>query len=416
MKPYMIPLDQGTTSSRAIIFNKEQEIAGISQKKIKQIYPKDGWVEEDPMEIFSTQLGVLNEVLAQNNISPDQIAAIGITNQRETTIVWDKEAGLPICNAIVWQCRRTAPICEKIKTAGLEPYIKENTGLIADAYFSATKLIWILDNIKGAREKAVAGKLLFGTVDTWLMWKLSDGVIFKTDRTNASRTMLYNIKSCIWDKYLLDSFSIPPAMLPTVHTSSEYYGTVNIAGEAIPITGVAGDQQAALFGQSCFHPGDVKNTYGTGCFMLMHTSEKPYYSNNGMLTTISAGSGPVEYAIEGSVFTGGAVIQWLRDELKLLTCAQESHGYATSVPNTGGVYMVPAFTGLGAPYWAMYARVTLLGLTRGTTKEHIIRAALESIAFQCNSLLEAIVNDTGIPVKRLRVDGGASSNDFLMDF
>lgn len=416
MKPFMIALDQGTTSSRAIIFNKKQEIIGIAQREIQQLYPKDGWVEHDPMEIYSTQLGVLNEVLAKSNIGPDQIAAIGITNQRETTIVWDKTTGLPIHNAIVWQCRRTAPICEKLKARGLEPYIKENTGLILDAYFSGTKIMWLLDNIKGARQKAEKGDLLFGTVDTWLMWKLSDGAIFKTDRTNASRTLLFNIKKCEWDPYLLEQLNIPKAMLPQVQSSSEHYGTVNIAGEAIPITGVAGDQQAALFGQSCFQPGDVKSTYGTGCFMLMHTGNKPHTSQNGMLTTIAASQGPVEYAIEGSVFTGGAVIQWLRDELQLLQASEESEYYAKQVPDTGGVYMVPAFTGLGAPYWDMYARGTLLGLTRGSSKAHIVRAALESIAFQCDSLLKAITSDTGIPVKRLKADGGASGNDFLMAF
>lgn len=420
MDKYILALDQGTTSSRAIIFDKEQNIYGIEQKEFKQIYPKEGWVEHDPMEIWASQYGVLQEVLAKTNIEPEQIAAIGITNQRETAIVWDKQTGEPIYNAIVWQCRRTADICEKLKSNGFDKYIKENTGLLIDAYFSATKVKWILDNVEGAREKADKGDLLFGTVDTWLLWKLTNGRVHVTDYTNASRTMLFNIRELNWDKKILEKLNIPISMLPEVKSSSEIYGYVNLGGKdniKVPIAGIAGDQQAALFGQAAFNKGDAKNTYGTGCFLLMNTGEELVESKNGLLTTIAIGlNGKVNYALEGSVFMGGAIIQWLRDEMGMLTDAQDSEYFAKKVKNNGGVYIVPAFVGLGAPYWDMYARGSIFGLTRGSNKNHIIRAALESIAYQVKDLINAMEEDSGCKINTLKVDGGASKNKLLMQF
>lgn len=394
MNKYILALDQSTTSSRAIIFDKEQNIYGIEQKEFKQIYPKEGWVEHDPMDIWASQYGVLQEVLAKSNIQPEQISAIGITNQRETVIVWDKQSGEPVYNAIVWQCRRTADICEKLKSDGFDKYIKENTGLLIDAYFSATKVKWILDNVEDAREKADKGDLLFGTVDTWLLWKLTNGRVHVTDYTNASRTMLFNIKELKWDKKILEKLNIPISMLPEVKSSSEIYGYVNLGGKdniKVPIAGIAGDQQAALFGQAAFNKGDAKNTYGTGCFLLMNTGDELVESKNGLLTTIAIGlNGKVNYALEGSVFMGGAIIQWLRDEMGMLTDAQDSEYFAKKVKNNGGVYVVPAFVGLGAPYWDMYARGSIFGLTRGSNKNHIIRAALESIAYQVRDLINAM--------------------------
>lgn len=420
MDKYILALDQGTTSSRAIIFDKEQNIYGIEQKEFKQIYPKEGWVEHDPMEIWASQYGVLQEVLAKTNIEPEQIAAIGITNQRETAIVWDKQTGEPIYNAIVWQCRRTADICEKLKSNGFDKYIKENTGLLIDAYFSATKVKWILDNVEGAREKADKGDLLFGTVDTWLLWKLTNGRVHVTDYTNASRTMLFNIRELNWDKKILEKLNIPISMLPEVKSSSEIYGYVNLGGKdniKVPIAGIAGDQQAALFGQAAFNKGDAKNTYGTGCFLLMNTGEELVESKNGLLTTIAIGlNGKLNYALEGSVFMGGAIIQWLRDEMGMLTDAQDSEYFAKKVKNNGGVYIVPAFVGLGAPYWDMYARGSIFGLTRGSNKNHIIRAALESIAYQVKDLINAMEEDSGCKINTLKVDGGASKNKLLMQF
>lgn len=420
MERYVLALDQGTTSSRAIIFDKEQNIYGMAQKEFNQIYPKEGWVEHDPMEIWASQYGVLQEVLAKTNITPEQIAAIGITNQRETAIVWDKQTGEPIYNAIVWQCRRTADICEKLKSDGFDKYIKENTGLLIDAYFSATKVKWILDNVEGARAKAEKGQLLFGTVDTWLLWKLTNGRVHVTDYTNASRTMLFNIKELKWDKKILDKLNIPMSMLPEVRSSSEIYGYVNLGGKdniKVPIAGIAGDQQAALFGQAAFNKGDAKNTYGTGCFLLMNTGEELVESKNGLLTTIAIGlNGKVNYALEGSVFMGGAIIQWLRDEMGMLADAQDSEYFAKRVKNNGGVYVVPAFVGLGAPYWDMYARGSIFGLTRGSNKNHIIRAALESIAYQVRDLINAMEEDAGFKINTLKVDGGASKNKLLMQF
>ena len=421
MKKYIVALDQGTTSSRAIIFDKEQNIYGIAQKEFTQIYPKEGWVEHEPMEIWSSQYGVLQEVMAKTNIKPSDIAAIGITNQRETTIVWDRITGETIYNAIVWQCRRTAKICEELKEEGLDKYIKENTGLVVDAYFSATKIKWILDNVEGARERAEAGRLLFGTVDTWLLWKLTNGEVHVTDYTNASRTMLYNIKELKWDKKIANRLGIPICMLPEVKNSSEVYGYANLGGSKeevkVPIAGIAGDQQAALFGQACFNKGDAKNTYGTGCFLLMNTGEEMVESKNGLITTIAIGiDNKIQYALEGSVFMGGAIIQWLRDELCLISDAKDSEYFAKKVKDNGGVYVVPAFVGLGAPYWDMYARGAIFGLTRGANKNHIIRAALESIAYQSKDLIEAMQEDTGLKIKTLKVDGGASKNNLLMQF
>lgn len=418
MKQYVIALDQGTTSSRCILFDREQNIVGVAQREFTQIYPKPGWVEQDPMEIWSSQSSVLTEVLAQTGIAPTEVAAIGITNQRETTIVWDKATGRPIYNAIVWQCRRTAPLCEELKADGaFSDYIKEHTGLLIDAYFSATKLKWILDHVEGARERARAGELLFGTVDSWLVWKLTGGKAHVTDYTNASRTMLFDIQNLCWDEEICRRLDIPMEMLPQVCSSSQVYGFANLQGVEVPIAGIAGDQQAALFGQGCFHPGEAKNTYGTGCFLLMNTGEQLCRSENGLLTTIAIGlNGRVQYALEGSVFVGGAVIQWVRDELRFISESRDAEYYASKVPDTGGVYLVPAFTGLGAPYWDMYARGALVGLTRGTNRDHIIRAAQESIAYQSWDLVNAMEKDTGIPLSALNADGGASRDKFLMQF
>ena len=418
MKQYVIALDQGTTSSRCILFDREQNIVGVAQREFTQIYPKPGWVEQDPMEIWSSQSSVLTEVLAQTGIAPTEVAAIGITNQRETTIVWDKATGRPIYNAIVWQCRRTASLCEELKAEGaFSDYIKEHTGLLIDAYFSATKLKWILDHVEGARERARAGELLFGTVDSWLVWKLTGGKAHVTDYTNASRTMLFDIQNLCWDEEICRRLDIPMEMLPQVCSSSQVYGFANLQGVKVPIAGIAGDQQAALFGQGYFHPGEAKNTYGTGCFLLMNTGEQLCRSENGLLTTIAIGlNGRVQYALEGSVFVGGAVIQWVRDELRFISESRDAEYYASKVPDTGGVYLVPAFTGLGAPYWDMYARGALVGLTRGTNRDHIIRAAQESIAYQSWDLVDAMEKDTGIPLSALNADGGASRDKFLMQF
>ena len=415
---YVIALDQGTTSSRSIIFDRDQNIVEVSQREFEQHYPAPGWVEHDPMEIWSSQYSVLTEVLAKSGVSPEEVAAIGITNQRETTIVWDRETGKPIYNAIVWQCRRTAPQCEELKRdTDLTEYIREHTGLLVDAYFSATKLQWILEHVEGARERAERGELLFGTVDTWLVWKLTGGKAHVTDYTNASRTMLYDIKNLCWDKHICDRLGIPMCMLPEVRSSSEVYGTVNLQGVEVPIAGIAGDQQAALFGQTCFEPGEAKNTFGTGCFLLMNTGDRMYHSKNGLVSTIAASAGGgIQYALEGSVFVGGAVIQWVRDELRLISEARDAEYYASKVPDTGGVYLVPAFTGLGAPHWDMYARGALVGITRGTGRSHIIRAAQESIAYQVADLVEAMEKDTGITLQTLNADGGASRDHFLMQF
>lgn len=419
-KQYILAFDQGTTSSRAILFDKEGAIVKTAQKEFTQIYPKAGWVEHDAMEIWGTQSGVAREVLETAGVSPSEIAAIGITNQRETTVVWDKNTGKPVYNAIVWQCRRTASICDDLKARGLESYIRENTGLVVDAYFSGTKVKWILDNVEGAREKAEKGELLFGNIDTWLVWNLTRGKVHVTDYSNASRTLLYNIKELKWDEKILAELGIPASMLPEVRPSSEVYGHTDentFGGALIPIAGIAGDQQAALFGQACYSEGMAKNTYGTGCFMLMNTGERMVPSKNGLLTTIAWGlDGKVEYALEGSIFIAGASIQWLRDELKLISDAADSEYYASKVQDTNGVYVVPAFAGLGAPYWDMYARGTIVGLTRGANRNHLIRATLESIAYQTRDVLEAMQEDSGIELATLKVDGGATKNNFLMQF
>ena len=418
MKNYVIALDQGTTSSRCILFDRNQNIVELAQKEFTQHYPHPGWVEHDPMEIYSSQYGVLMEVLAKSGVDVHQIAGIGITNQRETAILWDKETGRPVYNAIVWQCRRTAALCEELKQdAAFTDYVRERTGLLIDAYFSATKIKWILDNVPGARQQAEEGRLLFGTVDTWLIWKLTNGAAHVTDYTNASRTMLFDIENLCWDKTICDRLGIPMNMLPKVCSCSEVYGHVNIQGVEVPIAGIAGDQQAALFGQTCFEAGEAKNTYGTGCFLLMNTGETLRRSENGLITTIASGvNGRIQYALEGSVFVGGAVVQWLRDELHLITEASDTEYFAKKVPDSAGVYLVPAFTGLGAPYWDMYARGALVGLTRGAGRNHIIRAALESIAYQTADVLQAMEKDAGLPLRELRVDGGASANNFLMQF
>ena len=419
-RKYIMALDQGTTSSRAILFDKEGNIVATSQKEFTQFYPKVGWVEHNPMEIWGSQSGVMREVLETNSIRPEEVCAIGITNQRETTIVWEKSTGKPVYNAIVWQCRRTSEICDELKEKGYEKLIKDKTGLILDAYFSATKIKWILDNVEGAREKAENGELLFGTVDTWLIWNLTRGKVHVTDYTNAARTMLYNIKELKWDDEILEILDIPKSMLPDVKPSSYVYGHTDegmLSGAQIPIAGCAGDQQAALFGQTCFEEGSAKNTYGTGCFMLMNTGENIVESKHGLLTTIAWGvDGKVEYALEGSIFIGGASIQWLRDELRVLYDAKQSEFYANSVKDTNGVYVVPAFAGLGAPYWDMYARGAIMGLTRGANRAHLVRATLESIAYQVKDVLNAMQEDSGLKLKDLRVDGGASSNNFLMQF
>lgn len=417
---YIVALDQGTTSSRAVVLDHDANIVCTSQREFTQIYPKAGWVEHDPLEIYATQSSTLVEVLAKAGIRSDQVAGIGITNQRETTIVWDKNTGKPVYNAIVWQCRRTASICETLKEKGLEEYIRENTGLVVDPYFSGTKVKWILDNVEGAREEAEAGNLLFGTVDTWLIWKMTQGRVHVTDFTNASRTMLFNINTLQWDEKLLTAMDIPLSMMPEVKSSSEIYGQTNIGGKGgtrIPISGIAGDQQAALFGQMCVEAGQAKNTYGTGCFLLMNTGKEKVTSHNGLLTTLACGpKGDVAYALEGAVFMGGASVQWLRDEVKLLGDAKDSEYFAEKVGSANGVYVVPAFTGLGAPYWDPYARGAIVGLTRGVNANHIIRATLESVAYQTRDVLDAMQADSGIKLAELRVDGGAVANNFLMQF
>lgn len=419
MEKYILSIDQGTTSSRAIVFNHEGEIVSVAQKEFTQYYPKPGWVEHDPEEIWATTSGVIDDALGKANIRREQIAAIGITNQRETTVVWDAETGKPIHNAIVWQDRRTAGICDSLKKKGLEETIRNKTGLVVDAYFSGTKIKWMLDNVEGARERAEKGELRFGTIDTWLIWKLTNGNVHVTDYSNASRTLIYNIFELHWDEELLTELGIPRSMLPEVKQSSEVYGKTDadVFGAEIPIAGIAGDQQAATFGQVCYEKGMAKNTYGTGCFMLMNTGEEAVKSEHGLLTTIAWGlDGRVEYALEGSIFITGAAVQWLRDELKIIDSAPDSEYFAKKVEDTGGVYVVPAFAGLGAPYWDMYARGTIVGLTRGSSKEHIIRATLESIAYQTRDVLESMEADSGIELKTLRVDGGAVQNNFLMQF
>ncbi|BAX54433.1 TPA: glycerol kinase GlpK [Photobacterium damselae] len=417
---YIVALDQGTTSSRAVVLDQNANIICSSQREFTQIYPKSGWVEHDPLEIYATQSSTLVEALAKAGIRSDQVAAIGITNQRETTIVWDKTTGKPVYNAIVWQCRRTAYICEDLKQQGLTDYIRDNTGLVVDPYFSGTKIKWILDHVEGAREQAEAGNLLFGTVDTWLIWKMTQGRVHVTDYTNASRTMLFNINTLEWDEKLLKALDIPLSMMPEVKPSSQVYGQTNIGGKGgtrIPIAGIAGDQQAALFGQMCVEPGQAKNTYGTGCFLLMNTGKEKVSSSNGLLTTLACGpKGDVAYALEGAVFMGGASIQWLRDEVKLLDDAKDSEYFAEKVGSANGVYVVPAFTGLGAPYWDPYARGAIVGLTRGVNSNHIIRATLESVAYQTRDVLDAMQADSGIKLGTLRVDGGAVANNFLMQF
>jgi glycerol kinase len=419
-KKYVLALDQGTTSSRAIVFDSDSNIVSVAQKEFTQIFPKPGWVEHNADEIWSTQIGVAAEAVAKAGINPADIAAIGITNQRETTVVWDKNTGKPVYNAIVWQSRQTMDICNDIKAKGLEPMFKQKTGLVVDAYFSGTKVKWILDNVEGARAKAEKGELLFGTIDTWLIWKLSGGKVHVTDYSNASRTLMYNIRDLKWDPEILKELTVPASMLPTVRPSSEVYGTTDASvflGVTVPIAGAAGDQQAALFGQTCFKPGMAKNTYGTGCFMLMNTGDKVYESKNGLLTTIAWGiDGKVEYALEGSIFVAGSAVQWLRDGLKLLEAAPDSEYYAKKVKDAEGVYVVPAFVGLGAPYWDMKARGAILGLTRGTTKSHIVRATLDSMAYQTKDVLSAMEADSNIKLQALKVDGGAVVNNVLMQF
>ena len=420
MEKYILAIDQGTTSSRAMIFDHDGQVVSVAQKEFTQYFPKPGWVEHDPDEIWGTTLGVIADALGKENIKPTQIAGIGITNQRETTVVWDAETTEPIHNPIVWQDRRTASICDDLVEQGHEDTIRSKTGLVVDAYFSGTKIKWMLDNVEGAREKAEAGRLRFGTIDSWLIWKLTGGNTHVTDYTNASRTLIYNIHELKWDEELLDILDIPKSMLPEVKASSEVYSNTadyHFFGEEVPIAGIAGDQQAATFGQVCYEKGAAKNTYGTGCFMLMNTGEEAVASENGLLTTIAYGvNGKVNYALEGSIFIAGAAIQWLRDELNLIDNAPDSEYFASKVDGTDGVYVVPAFAGLGAPYWDMYARGTIVGLTRGTSKEHLIRATLESLAYQTRDVLEAMEADSGIELKTLRVDGGAAMNDFLMNF
>ncbi len=418
MKKHILTLDEGTTSARAILFDKDCQAVSVAQHEFTQIYPNPSFVEHNPIEIFTAQYSSIIEAIAAAHATAEDIAAIGITNQRETTVVWDKTTGEPVYNAIVWQCRRTAKMCEELKAQGVEDYIKDTTGLKIDAYFSATKIKWILDNVKGAREKAEKGELLFGTIDTYLLYKLSGGKIFATDTTNASRTMLFNIHTLSWDEKLLSIFDIPRSMLPEVHPSGSNFGEVDIMGVNIPVCGIAGDQQAALFGQHCFSAGDIKNTYGTGCFLLMNTGNTAVLSRHGLVTTVAATlkDEKPQYALEGSVFIGGAVIQWIRDELRLITNAADSEKVAKRVPDSGGVYVVPAFSGLGTPYWDMYARGTICGITRGTNRNHIVRACLESIAYQTNDLLCAMAEDSGSLIKKLKVDGGASRNNFLMQF
>lgn len=419
-RKYIVALDQGTTSSRALVLDKEARIISLAQREITQIYPHSGWVEHDAREIWATQSATLTEALAKAGITSDEVAAIGITNQRETTVVWNKKTGKPVYNAIVWQCRRTTDICERLKQDGLTDYIRQNTGLVVDPYFSGTKLAWILDNVEGARAQAEKGELLFGTIDTWLIWNLTQGRVHVTEYTNASRTMLFNIHSLDWDETMLKALNIPRSMLPEVRSSSEVYGQTNIGGKGgtrIPIAGAAGDQQAALFGHICVEEGQAKNTYGTGCFLLMNTGKKAVTSSHGLITTLACNAkGDVAYALEGSIFVGGAAIQWLRDGMKFFTDALDSEYFAGKVGTSGGVYVVPAFTGLGAPYWDPLARGAILGLTRGSTRDHITRATLESIAYQTKDVLDAMLEDAQTDLKTLRVDGGAVANNFLMQF
>lgn len=419
MKKYMIALDQGTTSSRCILFDREGTICSMAQKEFRQIYPRPGWVEHDPVDIWSTQFSVMTEAMSKIGVSGAEIAGIGITNQRETTIVWNKKTGEPVYHAIVWQCRRTADQIVKLSEDGFGQTVQERTGLIPDAYFSATKIVWILEHVPGAREQAERGELLFGTVDTWLIWKLTGGKIHVTDHTNASRTMLYDIHKLQWDPEILEYFGIPENMLPEVRPSSEIYGYSDqtLTGTEIPIAGIAGDQQAALFGQCCFEAGEMKNTYGTGCFLLMNTGNEPVVSENGLLTTLAASAcEKPQYALEGSVFVAGAAIQWLRDEMKLIRTAAESERCCLAVEDTAGVYVVPAFTGLGAPYWDAEARGIITGLTRGAGRDHIVRATVESLAYQVHDLVQVMKQDSGLPLVSLKTDGGASANDFLMQF
>lgn len=419
MEQYIISLDQGTSSSRAIVFDHKGEVRSIAQQEFRQIFPQSGWVEHDPQEIWASQASVIAGAIASIGINGLDIAAIGITNQRETTIVWDKDSGEPVYNAIVWQDRRTSAYCDSLKAEGRTEFIREKTGLIIDAYFSATKIKWILDHVEGAREKAETGKLMFGTVDSWLIWRLTRGEVHVTDVTNASRTMLFNIHELVWDDELLELFEIPKAMLPEVKSSSEVYGhtKTTLFAHKVPIAGIAGDQQAALFGQMCTEPGMVKNTYGTGCFLLMNSGDKPVYSKNNLLATIAWKIGDeVTYALEGSIFVGGAIVQWLRDGLGIIRSSSEIEALASQVPDTGGVYFVPALTGLGAPYWNQYARGAISGISRGTTAAHIARAALEGIAFQTMDVLNAMQKDSEIELKELRVDGGAAANNLLMQF
>ena len=419
MAKYVMALDAGTTSNRCILFNEKGEICSMAQKEFTQYFPKPGWVEHDPREIWSTQLSVARQAMNQINASAADIAAIGITNQRETAIVWDKNTGKPVYNAIVWQCRRTSEYCDSLKDKGLTEMFQKKTGLVIDAYFSGTKVKWILDHVEGARERAKRGELLFGTVETWLIWKLTKGAVHVTDYSNAARTMLFNINTLEWDDEILEELGIPKCMLPQARPSSEVYGMSDASyfGGEIPIAGAAGDQQAALFGQTCFTPGEAKNTYGTGAFLLMNTGEKPVFSENGLITTIAWGlDGKVNYALEGSIFVAGAAIQWLRDEMKLVDSSPDSEYMATKVKDTNGCYVVPAFTGLGAPYWDQYARGTIVGITRGVNKCHIIRATLESLAYQTNDVLKAMEADSKIKLSTLKVDGGASANNFLMQF
>ena len=420
MEQYVMALDQGTTSSRCILFNHAGDICGMAQREFEQIYPHPGWVEQNPREIWSSQYSVMAQVMAENGIDAKQIKGIGITNQRETTIIWNRYTGEPVYNAIVWQCRRTAEMIDTLKEEGFDQVIREKTGLIADAYFSASKIAWILDHVEGAREQAEKGDLLFGTVDTWLIWNLTGGLVHVTDYTNASRTMLFDIHKLCWDEEIMAKFRIPRAMLPEVKPSSCIYGYTDekvLVGN-VPIAGAAGDQQAALFGQGCYQPGDVKNTYGTGCFLLMNTGTDPVMSGNGLLTTIAASTDPakVEYALEGSIFVAGAANQWLRDGMRLVESTPETEKYASQVEDTDGVYIVPAFAGMGAPYWNQYARGTVVGLTRGCTREHFIRATLESIAYQAYDVIKAMEEDAGVRLNVLKVDGGASANNMLMQF
>ena len=418
MKKYILALDQGTTSSRSVIFDQDGNMISISKQEFGQIYPKPGWVEHDPLEILESQLNTIKEAVAKAGIDYSEIVSIGITNQRETVIVWDKDTGKPIHNAIVWQCRRTADICRDMKSSGMEEYIRNNTGLVIDAYFSATKLKWILDNVSGAREKALSGKLLFGTVDTWLLWNLTGGKCHMTDYTNASRTMMFNIKDIRWDKDILKELDIPLQMLPSVHPSSHIYGATrsDLFGVSIPIGGIAGDQQAALFGQTCFKEGEIKNTYGTGCFILMNTGRTPVISQNGLITTLCATDKEIQYALEGSIFSAGSVVKWLRDKLHLISSSEESEQFAKDVPDTNGVVFVPAFVGLGAPYWDMDARGTILGITEGVNAKHIVRAALESIAWQSVDVIRLMEKESNVKVPKLKTDGGTSANDFLLQF